>query len=146
MIFFWNILFYFIICVWVRLGGATVARLTPDQKVACSNHVQVKIFILINDYYYFVPTLVIKFDRENFLIASSSWHRNTLLIKLYFKRVLLFDSMHFCKTWCRNGSASDSRSEGCVFKSRPGQNLLFWSTIIGILYQHLALNLIGRTS
>ena len=26
------------------LCGATVARLTPDQKVACSNHVRVKIF------------------------------------------------------------------------------------------------------
>ena len=24
-----------------RLRGATVARLTPDQKVACSNHVRV---------------------------------------------------------------------------------------------------------
>ena len=28
---------------WLR--GATVARLTPDQKVACSNHVGVKIFL-----------------------------------------------------------------------------------------------------
>ena len=28
------------------------------------------------------------------------------------------------KGWWRNGSASDSSSEGCVFKSRPGQ-LLF---------------------
>ena len=28
------------------------------------------------------------------------------------------------KAWWRNGSASDSSSEGCVFKSRPGQ-LLF---------------------
>ena len=28
------------------------------------------------------------------------------------------------KPWWRNGSASDSSSEGCVFKSRPGQ-LLF---------------------
>ena len=27
--------------------------------------------------------------------------------------------------WWRNGSASDSSSEGCVFKSRPGQNLFF---------------------
>ncbi|VDN95177.1 unnamed protein product [Brugia pahangi] len=27
--------------VWQRLRGATVARLTPDQKVACSNHVGV---------------------------------------------------------------------------------------------------------
>ena len=26
------------------LRGATVARLTPDQKVACSNHVGVNIF------------------------------------------------------------------------------------------------------
>ena len=25
------------------------------------------------------------------------------------------------QAWWRNGSASDSRSEGCVFKSRPGQ-------------------------
>ena len=27
----------------VCLHGATVARLTPDQKVACSNHVGVKV-------------------------------------------------------------------------------------------------------
>ena len=26
-----------------RLRGATVARLTPDQKAACSNHVGVKL-------------------------------------------------------------------------------------------------------
>ena len=25
------------------------------------------------------------------------------------------------EAWWRNGSASDSSSEGCVFKSRPGQ-------------------------
>ena len=30
------------------LRGATVARLTPDQKVACSNHVGVNIFCIIN--------------------------------------------------------------------------------------------------
>ena len=30
--------------VWQRLRGATVARLTPDQKVACSNHVGVKTY------------------------------------------------------------------------------------------------------
>ena len=29
-----------------RPGGATVARLTPDQKVACSNHVRVNIYVL----------------------------------------------------------------------------------------------------
>ena len=27
------------------LRGATVARLTPDQKVACSNHVGVNVFL-----------------------------------------------------------------------------------------------------
>ena len=32
-----------------RLGGATVARLTPVQKVACSNHVRVTVnFFQIN--------------------------------------------------------------------------------------------------
>ena len=30
----------------IRLRGATVARLTPDQKVACSNHVVVKPFCI----------------------------------------------------------------------------------------------------
>ena len=29
--------------------GATVARLTPDQKAACSNHVGVKIFFSHSD-------------------------------------------------------------------------------------------------
>ena len=29
----------------MRPGGATVARLTPVQKVACSNHVRVNFFI-----------------------------------------------------------------------------------------------------
>ena len=29
----------------MRPGGATVARLTPVQKVACSNHVRVIFFI-----------------------------------------------------------------------------------------------------
>ena len=32
---------------YVRLRGATVARLTPDQKVACSNHVGVKADIFL---------------------------------------------------------------------------------------------------
>ena len=29
-----------------RLGGATVARLTPVQKVACSNHVGVNVYVI----------------------------------------------------------------------------------------------------
>ena len=32
----------------LRLRGATVARLTPDQKVACSNHVVVNYLCAIN--------------------------------------------------------------------------------------------------
>ena len=35
-----------------------------------------------------------------------------------------FDSMKQVALW-RNGSASDSRSEGCVFKSRRGQQMFF---------------------
>ena len=35
---------------------------------------------------------------------------------LYILRTISFSF----KAWWRNGSASDSRSEGCVFKSRPG--------------------------
>ena len=31
-----------------RARGATVARLTPDQKVACSNHVGLKYFLVKN--------------------------------------------------------------------------------------------------
>ena len=38
---------------------------------------------------------------------------------------------YFITTPWRNGSASDSRSEGCVFKSRRGQSKLF----IQILYE-----------
>ncbi len=33
------------------LRGATVARLTPDQKVACSSHVGVKFPFLCNIFY-----------------------------------------------------------------------------------------------
>ena len=32
---------------WLR--GATVARLTPDQKAACSNHVGVKILVFFSE-------------------------------------------------------------------------------------------------
>ena len=32
-----------------RLGGATVARLTPVQKVACSNHVRVTVWFFAKE-------------------------------------------------------------------------------------------------
>ena len=38
-------------CIRCGLRGATVARLTPDQKVACSNHVGVNEFFLIDPEY-----------------------------------------------------------------------------------------------
>ena len=34
-------------------------------------------------------------------------------------------SCHIRMAWWLNGRASDSRSEGCVFKSRPGQRFCF---------------------
>ena len=42
--------------------------------------------------------------------------------------IRLMGDVTYCKyhqTPWRNGSASDSRSEGCVFKSRRGQNVYF---------------------
>ncbi len=33
-------------------------------------------------------------------------------------------------TWWRNGSASASRAEGCVFKSRPGQVFCFFVGVV----------------
>nr|XP_057911884.1 uncharacterized protein LOC131106649 [Doryrhamphus excisus] len=73
--------------------GAMVARLAPDQKVACSSHVGVTKVFYARD----VPNL---------------WHNLTTL------------GSQKCpvpnRTLWRNGSASDSRSEGCVFESRQG--------------------------
>ena len=40
-------------------------------------------------------------------------------------RTYLFSSVIIVTPW-RNGSASDSRSEGCVFKSRRGQKYFFY--------------------
>ena len=43
---FSNFYYIRIIILWIITGprGATVARLTPDQKVACSNHVGVNFY------------------------------------------------------------------------------------------------------
>ena len=58
----------------------------------------------------------------------------------------LFQLDVLCETWWRNGSASASRAEGCVFKSRPGQIfflvyfvLLFdiWDIVIKIKMNNL---------
>ena len=39
---------------------------------------------------------------------------------VHLKCVCLVASVWICRALWRNGSASDSRSEGCVFKSRQG--------------------------
>ena len=46
----------------------------------------------------------------------SSIHSYVIITSMYLLRKISI----FYKAWWRNGSASDSRSEGCVFKSRPG--------------------------
>ena len=57
-----------------RLRGATVARLTPDQKVACSNHVGVKSHFyvsLLNTL--FKISLLTTFDiKKNYFVFKSS--------------------------------------------------------------------------
>ena len=61
--------------------------------------------------------------------------------KKYIITIFLYFPRHFLKklldnitpiffrqnqqAWWRNGSASDSSSEGCVFKSRPGHSMVF---------------------
>ena len=79
-----------------------VARPTPDRKAACSSHVRVN----------FLPGFILGVLAEPQCVSIGE---NT----------------------CRNGfnrlcgvigSASDSRSEGCVFKSRQGQLLAWFHT------------------
>ena len=49
-----------------------------------------------------------------------------MVLLFYLYQCLYYFSIEiFYKTAWRNGSASDSRSEGCVFESRRGQNILF---------------------
>ena len=45
-----------------RLCGATVARLTPDQKVACSNHVRVTQFFFISSFILSALTPVLRYS------------------------------------------------------------------------------------
>ena len=49
---------------------------------------------------------------EAFIILALLRH-----INFYLNKPILYI---YPQAWWRNGSASDSRSEGCVFKSRPG--------------------------
>ena len=40
--------------------------------------------------------------------------------------ISVYARKHHHKAWWRNGSAPESSSEGCVFKSRPGQLFYFF--------------------
>ena len=79
----------------MRPGGATVARLTPVQMVSCSNHVRV------NFRYQFL-----RVDAFDIIL---------IVISVYARK------RHHMRPGGANGSVSESSSEGCVFKSRPGQ-------------------------
>ena len=46
-LFIYLFMYFFVLGQSKRLRGATVARLTPDQKAACSNHVGVIIILFI---------------------------------------------------------------------------------------------------
>ena len=59
-----------------RLRGATVARLTPDQKVACSNHVGVKgYFEIIQNFVHDDIYVIVKFGITACFVNPSMLHR-----------------------------------------------------------------------
>ena len=67
----------------MRLRGAMVARLTPDQKAACSNHVGVNVFFF---FFHFYSTI---FDEQVTLgdlpqICLIFHQRNSLCLLLFF--------------------------------------------------------------
>ena len=69
-----------------RLRGATVARLTPDQKVACSNHVGVIIFCYFDTLIYFIQ-LLIAFKGKAYIAFVDFFHllKNTCIMRdVYF--------------------------------------------------------------
>ena len=117
------------------LRGATVARLTPDQKVACSNHVGVNVFfLLLRDYiwceksniHYKMPSIVRGFAFHKCMYLSTV--KPGILIHSVIEQYTCISGISIWTPW-RNGSASDSRSEGCVFKSRRGQLSFQTSTV-----------------
>ena len=63
---------------------------------------------------------------EQLITEMSSFYRKCGLLNTTKFDIELKTSAYFdMKTPWRNGSASDSRSEGCVFKSRRGQSGCF---------------------
>ena len=71
------------------LGGATVARLTPDQKVACSNHVRV-IHLFIYMYFHVFQFLIYVF--------STHPPQSSFLSVFLFVFLLLFSSVYLKST------------------------------------------------
>ena len=90
-----------IVKLFYRLCGATVARLTPDQKVACSNHVRVK-----TEFFPSIRGKAIESIYQSVYVWLTSINHNFLMP--VWGTVLQ-------TLWC-NGT----RSEGCVTKSCPG--------------------------
>ena len=94
-----------------------VARLTPDQKVACSNHVVIKLYLCKK--------------KRNACTGHMGTKRKTLcfLFSSAFMPDCFKYSPNLSSLSCKNTGGlrgamvapSDSRSEGCVFESRRGQ-------------------------
>ena len=132
-----------------------VARLTPDRKVGCSRHSEVIHFyfllIIMKDprlYLYSLIANIIVFCTLPFLFRwpSSFFHQWAHFLELglpsYTHIILPIICLHNLTYICldlrmalwRNGSASDSRSDGWVFES-------LW----GHLFFHFFTNTIGWT-
>ena len=86
----------------IRLRGATVARLTPDQKVACSNPVGVTNFLNLFFMYFYL------FVKCGFLLLLLSCFSSFFKFKSYFKlrqnktgkqNVYFFSSFHRLISW-----------------------------------------------
>ena len=78
-------------CLFIRPGGATVARLTPDQKVACSNHVRVTFFLQ----YFFssLPCSIRNFSFSYILFASNQTQGYTYLLLNDLLSIILYNCL-----------------------------------------------------
>ena len=74
---------------------------------------------LIKDISDFVIANCLLFTTENMIAATTCYFSHLL-----HNQSAPYNMLWFWETSWRNGSASDSRSEGCVFKSRRGHNCM----------------------
>ena len=82
-----------------RLRGATVARLTPDQKVACSNHVGVKFIFSLFRFLHFTCTITATKHFE----TSTGFEAVRGDLNRFFKIITFYTGLSFCNYthYCR---------------------------------------------